>query len=168
MVGFCEFISACFLLWAILKLHVVSGRNLTLRELLNQKFITVHIVTLLIYLTSIAIYYTYFGLWSDDDPKSQNRVFVLWGVSQILLCICQLVLIYLFWRLSRKQSSTESDETEEDIRAIFSEAENENLRRSRSTRLNKELLQQKIERGTSEHVVKTDDQIPRSQSSAEQ
>ena len=64
MVGFCEFISACFLLWAILKLHVVSGRNLTLRELLNQKFVTVHIVTLLVYLTSIAIYYTYFGLWS--------------------------------------------------------------------------------------------------------
>lgn len=60
-----------------------------------------HFATLTVYLASLVIYYVFFALWDDEDTKSENKVFVSFAISQVLLCLAQLVLIYLFWGLSR-------------------------------------------------------------------
>jgi len=101
MIGLCQAVSAAFILWAILKLYRASGRNLTLRELVNQKFITLHIITLIVYLASCIVYYVYFALWDKADEQAENRVFISWTISGILLTVVKLVLLYLFIKLSK-------------------------------------------------------------------
>ena len=87
--------------WAVLKLYIAKEKSLTLTALSDQRVIVLHFATLTVYLASLVIYYVFFALWDDEDTKSENKVFVSFAISQILLCLAQLVLIYLFWGLSR-------------------------------------------------------------------
>lgn len=53
------------MLWAVIKLYIAIGKSETLSVLLDQKMITMHIVTFLLYLASLAIYYIFFALWDE-------------------------------------------------------------------------------------------------------
>lgn len=67
LIGVDQSISAIFMLWAVIKLYVAIGKSETLSALLDQRMITMHIVTFMVYLASVAIYYIFFGLWDDED-----------------------------------------------------------------------------------------------------
>ena len=91
------------MLWAVIKLYLAIGQSETLSALLDQRMILMHIVTFLVYLVSVAIYFTFFALWDEENEKAENRVFVSWAISAIFNALVQGVLIYVFWRFSQKK-----------------------------------------------------------------
>lgn len=60
-VGALQGISAIFMLWAIVKFSLATGRSLTLSELSNQKMIVLHFMTMLVYLASVLTFYIYYA-----------------------------------------------------------------------------------------------------------
>ena len=100
MIAFAQSISASFILWAIIRLFIEIRRSKTLKELVKQKFIILHFVTLLVYLTSLITYYVYFTIW-EKNTDDENQVFISFAVSTFLFFCVQISLIFLFLNLSR-------------------------------------------------------------------
>ena len=63
--------------------------------------IIVHIITFVVYLLSLSITYMYYYQWNDESLESENKVFISYSVSCILLFFIQLVLIYIFYGLGK-------------------------------------------------------------------
>jgi len=97
------------MLWAVIKLYLAIGRSETLSALLDQRMIVVHIITFVVYLGSVAIFYIFYGLWDNVNASAENKVFVSWAFSNIFCALVQLVLIYLFWNLSKVSKSEEEE-----------------------------------------------------------
>ena len=70
MVGTGQAISAIFMLWAILKLFMFTTRTPSLRELTKQRYMTLHVVTLALYLVSVLFYYIYVSWWDSSDASA--------------------------------------------------------------------------------------------------
>ncbi len=85
MEGACQGVSILFLLWAIIRLYKASGRSLTLRELSTQTMMVIHITTLSIYLASMMVYYIVYSVWDENNAKAENKVYISFTVSAILL-----------------------------------------------------------------------------------
>ena len=100
MIAFAQSISALFILWAIIRLFIEIRRSKTLKELVKQKFIILHFVTLLVYLTSLITYYVYFTIW-EKNTVDENQVFISFALSTFLFFCVQISLIFLFLNLSR-------------------------------------------------------------------
>ena len=100
MIAFAQSISASFILWAIIRLFIEIRRSKTLKELVKQKFIILHFVTLLVYLTSLITYYVYFTIW-EKNTVDENQVFISFALSTFLFFCVQISLIFLFLNLSR-------------------------------------------------------------------
>lgn len=81
----------------------------------------------MVYLTALIFYYVYFALWDQKDSKKETKVFVAWAVVFILLTAVQLVLVYLFWGLS-KPSECKKKADDEDI--SFHDDERVTMRKS--------------------------------------
>lgn len=96
------------MLWAIIKLYKDAGSSLTLKELIDQKIIVLHFITLMVYLTALIFYYVYFAMWDSKDSVKETKVFVAWTVVYIMLTAVQLVLVYLFWGLSKPSCQDKS------------------------------------------------------------
>ena len=60
------------MLWAIIKLYVDAGSSLTLKELIDQKIIVLHFITLMVYLTATIVYFVYFAMWDKMDEWNQE------------------------------------------------------------------------------------------------
>lgn len=87
------------MLWAITKLYYAIGRNKNLKSLFSQKMIILHLVTYIVYLVSLTLTYVYYSEWDTKSVKSENKVFISFAISNILLFFIQLVLIYIFYGL---------------------------------------------------------------------
>ena len=87
---------------------MAKGRFLTLRELLNQKFIIFHIVTLLVYLVSLFSYYWCYSVWDSESKEAENKVYIAWTACALLLFLVKLVLVALFLGLSKVPDSAEN------------------------------------------------------------
>jgi len=57
------------MIWAILKLYCELGRRSNLREFMKQRMIVVQLVTFLVYLVSLLIYYGFYAKWDVEDNK---------------------------------------------------------------------------------------------------
>ncbi len=73
----------------------------------------IHITTLIIYLASMMVYYIFYSVWDENNAKAENKVYISFTASAILLFFVQLVLIYLFNGLSQPATQTESPEQSE-------------------------------------------------------
>ena len=96
---------------AITRLSIAIKNSEALRTLLDQRMIIIHIITYIVYLISLGIYYALFAFWDKREDNQENKVFLAWGVATLLLFLVQLVLIYIFWSLSKVKSN--SDESED-------------------------------------------------------
>ena len=85
MTGLCQAISMLFLLWAIIRLYKASGRSMTLRELSTQTMMVIHLITVFVYLLSTTIYFIFFSLWDYTSREAENKVYISFTCSQILL-----------------------------------------------------------------------------------
>lgn len=103
-IGALQAISAVFMLWAFIKLYLAIRRSEALSNLMDQRMIMIHLATFLIYLASLAIFYTLYWFWGFQNEQAENKVYVSWTVSNICITVVQLVLIYLFWKLSNVSS----------------------------------------------------------------
>jgi len=61
------------------------------------------LVTYLVFLVSVAIYFVYYTMWArKSDPTTANKVFFWWSVAVFLIFCVQLVLLSVFWSLSKE------------------------------------------------------------------
>ena len=109
-IGLTQAVSCVFMFWAILKIYFATGHSLTLSELADQKMIGLHFLAMVIYLAAVVTNYIFVALWTETDKNQENRVFVSWAICQLLLTVVQLVLIYIFWGLSKKEEVVEFDD----------------------------------------------------------
>ena len=104
MLAAVQSLSAIFILWAIIRLYIASGKSLTIKELVKQKFITLHLVMLILYLISLCIFYIYFSMWDSLSLHKENSVFVSFTICSVLIFLVQVSLIFLFISLSKPES----------------------------------------------------------------
>ena len=70
-------ISAVFMFWAIIRLLIASGRSLTIKELVKQKFISLHFATLSVYLAGLVMWNIIYARWDDYNLESENKVYIM-------------------------------------------------------------------------------------------
>ena len=104
-------ISGLFMLWAIFRLQSSIKQTPMFKEMLNQKMIKTHFITLVIYLLSVLVYYIFYATWNDtQNRKKTNEMYVSWTLSVIFMWIVQAVLIYISWVLSTDEQWVSTDE----------------------------------------------------------
>ena len=70
-------ISAIFMFWAIVRLLIASGRSITIKELVKQKFISLHFATLSVYLVGLVMWNIIYARWDSYNQESENKVYVM-------------------------------------------------------------------------------------------
>ena len=70
-------ISAVFMFWAIVRLLIASGRSLTIKELVKQKFISLHFATLSVYLAGLVMWNIIYARWDEYNLESENKVYIM-------------------------------------------------------------------------------------------
>ena len=66
-IGFCQLISVVFMLWAIIKIYRISGQSMTIKQLVNQRIIITHVITMFIYLGSVIVHLIFYTRWQERD-----------------------------------------------------------------------------------------------------
>lgn len=105
------------MIWAILNLYCKLGRKSNLREFVKQRAMVLMFVTYVVYMGSVAIYFSYYTIW-DRKPSEKiiNKVFVWWTVAVFLIFCVQLVLITVFWSLSSDSTAAPEPDSEDLIK----------------------------------------------------
>lgn len=105
-----QVISGLFMLWAIKRLWSSIKGTPEFTGLFDQKMVVTHFIAFVAYLLSISIYNIIYLLFSNidqsDEKKSErsaNIDYTMWAISQILLFLVQLVIIYIIWGLSKDE-----------------------------------------------------------------
>ena len=111
-------VSAVFILWAIIRLWMASGTSLTVKELVKQKFITLHFLTLLVYLAALVLWNIVWARWDNYDLNDENRVYVMWTIVTIFMSLVQLSLIFLFINLSAPEVEADSSRNSDGFASV--------------------------------------------------
>ena len=111
-------VSAVFILWAIIRLWMASGTSLTVKELVKQKFITLHFLTLLVYLAALVLWNIVWARWDNYDLNDENRVYVMWTMVAIFMSLVQLSLIFLFINLSAPEVEADTSRNSDGFASV--------------------------------------------------
>ena len=89
------------MIWAIIRMKIISRRHRTLREQANQQMILLHLVTMLVYLVVLTLHTVFVFIWIDDESTHPNKVFLSLTTLRLCQLVVQLVLVWLFLGFSK-------------------------------------------------------------------
>ena len=88
MVGLCEVISVVFMIWAIVRIYLQSMNSMTIKQLVSQREIIVHVITMFLYLGSVIVHLVYYARWKKyQDTINEKKVYVSFAIVDITLMI---------------------------------------------------------------------------------
>ena len=88
MVGLCEVISVVFMIWAIVRIYRQSMNSMTIKQLVSQREIIIHVITMFLYLSSVIVHLVYYARWKKyQDTINEKKVYVSFAIVDITLMI---------------------------------------------------------------------------------
>lgn len=67
LMDLCQATSAVFMIWAVIRMKIISRRHRALREQANQLMIGMHLITMIVYLIFLTLHTVFLFTWITDD-----------------------------------------------------------------------------------------------------